>query len=55
MLCRFDPREEAVDILITVIQEFIDSPELIQKYADLSDGHQVRQVVESMKRVTISG
>lgn len=55
MLHRFNPREEAVDLLITVIEEFIDSPELIQKYLDLNDRYQVDQVVASLKRVTITG
>ena len=55
MLCKFNPREEALDILVTVIQELVDSPDLIKKYADLSDSHQVNQVVDALKRVTITG
>ena len=55
MLCKFNPREEALDLLVTVIQEFVDSPELIKKYADLSDSYQVNQVVDALKRVTITG
>ena len=55
MLHRFNPREEALDLLVTVIEELIDSPDLIRKYADLSDSHQVNQVVDALKRVTLTG
>ena len=55
MLHRFNPREEALDLLVTVIEEFVDSPELIQKYLDLNDRYQVGQVVDALKRVTITG
>ena len=55
MLHKFNPREEALDILVTVIQEFVDSPDLVRKYADLNDSHQVNQVVDALKRVTLTG
>ena len=55
MLHKFNAREEALDLLVTVIEEFIDSPELIQKYLDLNDRYQVGQVVDALKKVTITG
>ena len=55
MLHRFNAREEALDIVVTVIQELVDSPELIKKYADLSDNYQVSQVTDALRRVTITG
>ena len=55
MLHKFNAREEALDLLVTVIEEFIDSPELIQKYLDLNDRYQVGQVVDALKKVKITG
>ena len=55
MLHKFNAREEALDLLVTVIEEFIDSPELIKKYLDLNDSHQAGQVVDALKRVKITG
>lgn len=55
MLHKFNAREEALDLLVTVLEEFIDSPELIKKYLDLNDSHQAGQVVDALKKVKITG